>query len=134
MKWRNTMTACIIRRAESGTPRLYTRATLPCNARTVVVGRGQQLFTSGLVSLAPRFEEADAGRDGNVEALDRAGHGNAHELVASLTSETAQSGAFETHGDGERAGQVGVVECLCLPETLSGSGTAVSGISEGGDH
>ena len=74
-------------------------------------GQSQQLFTPGLVSLAPRFKEADAGGDGNIEALDRAGHGNAHELVASLTSETAQSGAFETHGDGERAGQVGVVEC-----------------------
>ena len=76
----------------------------------VAVGRGQQSLTSGLVSLAPGLEEADASGDGNIEALDRAGHGNAQELVAALTSETAQPGTFETQDHGERAGQVGVIE------------------------
>jgi len=54
--------------------------------------------------------QADTGGDRDVQALDRTGHRDAHQLVAGLAGELAQAVALGTEHQRERAGQVDVVD------------------------
>lgn len=62
--------------------------------------------------MADCFEKADAGGDGDVEALDLAGHGDLDEEIAMLTGEAAHAGAFGAHDDADGAFEVGLVDGL----------------------
>ena len=56
------------------------------------------------------FEQADAGGDGDVEAFHCAGHGDPNQQVALFLRQAPQPGTLETHGDGQRAGEIRVVQ------------------------
>ena len=62
-----------------------------------------------LPPLADALVKADAGGDGNVQALNFAGHGDAGEEVALLAGETPHPGTFGTHHHADRAFEVNVV-------------------------
>jgi len=64
------------------------------------------------LALADGFEEADAGGDGDVEALDFAGHGDLGEEVAVFAGEAAHAGAFGAHDDADGAFEIDLVDGL----------------------
>jgi hypothetical protein len=65
-----------------------------------------------LLALADGFEEADAGGDGDVEAVDFAGHGDLGEEVAVFAGEAAHAGAFGAHDDADGAFEIDLVDGL----------------------
>ena len=54
------------------------------------------------------FVQADAGRDGYVQAGHRTAHRQADKLIAALADMLAQTRVFPTHHEGDGAGQVAV--------------------------
>src|SRR5690606_40647250 len=62
------------------------------------------------LALADGFEQGDARGDGDVEAFELAGHGDAGQVVAVFASEPTQAVGLAAHHQGDVAGEVQAVK------------------------
>ena len=73
---------------------------------------GKDFLSSAMPALAQRLEEADAGRDRDVEAGHLAQHRDPQQEIAGLRGEVADAVALRAQHDGEGAGQLGLEKGL----------------------
>lgn len=73
---------------------------------------GNQAGCSTSLALTNGFEEADARGDGDVQALNAAGHGDCGEEVAVLTGQASHAGAFRAHDDADGSFKVDLINGL----------------------
>src|SRR5260221_12888630 len=88
-------------------------STKSFSARSLVSRRnGLLMALPSLEPLAPRLVQAHAARDGHVEALHRAHHGNGGQPIAGLLGEAAQAPAFGPPPGAQPRLALGLVERL----------------------
>src|SRR5574340_1234746 len=63
-------------------------------------------------ALAPRLEQADAAGHRDIEAVHRAVHGDAHQFVAGLARQPAQSRAFRPEHQRHALRQIAAINIL----------------------